>query len=469
MIDRRVWAFNIPGLAEQRRVIAIDLPGHGLSAEPTEYSMDTYAAAVASVLDDAGVDWAVCVGQSMGVSVVRQFHRRYPDRCAALVLVDGRLRNDLDPAMIDAIKSSLDRGDPQPVFDLVRSVIESTPDVTEEQFALIDEAVRAQPAEAMKGDFSSLTDDESIWHDDAITAPTLIIDAHSPRMTGEYRAYVKSLVRGRPFEHQIWEGVSHLLMINRPERFNETLLGFVRQFEQPDSSVVWVAHRGGIVDGIPENTLSAFRHAVEAGADAIEIDLRGTRDGHIVIMHDDTVDRTTNGRGQVNGMTLADLRWLDAGGGERIPTLEEVLQLTSGTGVALLLDIKESPVLDKRQVVRLTEQYNAQLNVIVGARTLDDLRAFRALNPNLRTLGFIRGVEDIAPFVEAGVDIIRLWPDWILADPELIEEVHALGKPVWTTAGNAPREELDALIRLGVDGILTDLPESMMSGQQPER
>jgi glycerophosphoryl diester phosphodiesterase len=229
----------------------------------------------------------------------------------------------------------------------------------------------------------------------------------------------------------------------------------------PEWRVASIAHRGGIVPGVPENTLAAFREAINYGAHAIEIDLRGTRDGEVVIMHDETVDRTTNGRGRVTDQTLAELKMLDAGRGERIPTYEEVLQLVVGTGVTLLLDIKKSPVLDRTRVVRLTEKHNAVLNVIVGPRDLEDLWAFRALNPNLRTLGFIRGVEDIEPFVDAGVDNIRLWPRWIYEDPDLVDRLHQLGKPVWTTAGNAPRDELEKLIKLGVNGILSDRPEQM--------
>jgi len=231
----------------------------------------------------------------------------------------------------------------------------------------------------------------------------------------------------------------------------------------PDWNIVFVAHRGGIVPDYPENTLVTFRQAIEHGAQAIEIDLRGTKDGQIVIMHDETVDRTTNGHGKVTDQTLAELKSLDAGHGETIPTYEEVLQLVAGTGVVLLLDIKQSQVLDKDQVVRLTENHNSVLNIIVGARNLEDLRVFRALNPNLRILGFIQGVEDIEPFVQAGVDIIRLWPEWINADHELIEKVHAFGKPVWTTAGDAQRDELERLIKLKVDGILSDLPAVMKS------
>jgi len=228
-----------------------------------------------------------------------------------------------------------------------------------------------------------------------------------------------------------------------------------------DADVVLVAHRGGIVPDYPENTLAAFRRAIASGVDAIELDLRSTRDGHIVVLHDETVNRTTNGRGQVANLSLAELKKLDAGGGERIPTYEEVLQLVAGTGVLLLTDIKENPLLDRAKLVRLTEARNAVSQLILGARTLDDLRTFRALNPDLATLGFVREVEDIAPFMQAGVDIIRLWPEWIEADPGLIERVHQAGKPVWALTGDAPRAELEELVRLGVDGIISDLPDVM--------
>ena len=232
-------------------------------------------------------------------------------------------------------------------------------------------------------------------------------------------------------------------------------------------SIVAVAHRGGIVEGIPENTLAAFRDAIASGVDVVEIDLRGTKDGAVVIMHDPTVDRTTNGVGQVVDMTLAELRQLDAGGGARIPTYREVLELVAGTRVKLLLDIKVSPVLDKGKVVRLTERHGMLLDVIVGARTVEDLREFRALNPNLRILGFVPDVEVIEAFVQAGADIIRLWPRWIKEDPDRVARVHRLGKPVWTTAGAAPKEELEDLIAAGVNGILSDTPEEFRNLETP--
>jgi glycerophosphoryl diester phosphodiesterase len=256
-----------------------------------------------------------------------------------------------------------------------------------------------------------------------------------------------------------------------------------------DWDVVVVAHRG-MVAGFPENTLAAYRQAIVMGFSAIEIDLRATADGHIVVMHDDTVDRTTSGCGEVSKLMLADIRSLDAGShagpefaDQKVPTFEEVLETVRGSGVKLVLDIKPGPLLDHRRIVRLTEQYGAILDVIIGPRSLSDLHDFKRLNPNLRTLGLVPGEEFTRPdhdaveeFARSGADIIRLWPPWIFTDrdqspggetSDLVERMHQLGKPVWTTADvlyrdinpERPRDDLAELVRLGVNGILTDVPE----------
>lgn len=268
--------------------------------------------------------------------------------------------------------------------------------------------------------------------------------------------------------------------------------------DYPQWHVELVGHRG-LSPGFPENTLAAFRNSIELGVNIIEIDLRGTADGEVMILHDDTVDRTTDGTGDVTGLTLEEVKALDAGSwfsdefaGERIPTYGEVLDLVAGTGVKLLLDIKLSDVLDKERVVRLTEQYGAQLDVILGVRSVEDMREFRALNPNIRTLGFIPSPDAIEEFAAGGVDILRLWPHregWIyddrdspqcqeevarrradyeagrISDPGsrscLVQRIHDLGLPVWATANADPYEDLDELIRLRVNGILTDLPQVM--------
>lgn len=223
-----------------------------------------------------------------------------------------------------------------------------------------------------------------------------------------------------------------------------------------DARVILVAHRGALDQGYAENTLAAFRHAIASGALAIEIDLRGTRDGEIVVIHDDTVERTTDGSGSVAEMSLAELRRLDAGKGERMPTCEEVLELVAGTGVLLVVDVKQGATFDRERLIRLVERHGAVSQLVVGVRNLEDLAFFRKRNGDLRTLGFVKEVEDIEAFAKAGVAIVRLWPKWIEADPGLFDRVRKLGKPVWVTAGMASREEVEALVRLGASGIISD-------------
>src|SRR5438067_360181 len=105
---------------------------------------------------------------------------------------------------------------------------------------------------------------------------------------------------------------------------------------KPDSRIVVIAHRGANKFA-PENTLAAFRKAIELGCDYFELDVRRTKDGQLVLMHDGSVDRTTNGTGSVVDMTLAEIRALDAGTkrgeqwkGEKVPTFEEALTMSKG-------------------------------------------------------------------------------------------------------------------------------------------
>lgn len=236
-----------------------------------------------------------------------------------------------------------------------------------------------------------------------------------------------------------------------------------------DRPVLNIAHRGGISDGYPENTLAAFQRAMAVGADVIELDLRGTKDGQLVVLHDETLDRTTDGTGLVTNFTLKELKKLNAGGKEQIPTYEEVLQLVANTGTKLLLDIKSSSLLEKREIVRLTEKYQANSDVIFGVRNVDDFEAFRKLNPEIRILGFIVMPFEIEKFADAGVDIIRLWAIWLFLYPDLLKKTRQLQKPVWVTAGDAPRQDLERLISLGVDGIITDHPDVMTELQSEIR
>ncbi|MBI3894013.1 MAG: glycerophosphodiester phosphodiesterase, partial [Candidatus Wallbacteria bacterium] len=124
----------------------------------------------------------------------------------------------------------------------------------------------------------------------------------------------------------------------------------------------WVIAHRGYSAVYPENTMRSFREAIAAGADAIEMDVQTTADGRLVVLHDDVLDRTSDGKGPVGALTLEQVKRLDAGrwkgarfAGERIPTLDEVLELSRGTGVGLVVEAKTPYALDPRLAGRIVE------------------------------------------------------------------------------------------------------------------
>jgi len=223
--DMSVWAAQVAALAGRVRVVVLDLPGHGGSDKPAvDYTMDRFAAAIEAVLKDAGVRRAVLVGHSMGTPVVRQFYRRDPERTLGLVAVDGALRRLIsDPEQIrgfvgrfegpgyaDAVGGMMDamftQAAPPGAREAVRAVAVATP--------------QAVAVSAMKGML-----DLSIWGDDPIRVPLLVVNAKSPMWSAEYEAYVRSLDPQVEF-HTI-EGAGHFLMMEKPAEFDRLLDGFL--------------------------------------------------------------------------------------------------------------------------------------------------------------------------------------------------------------------------------------------------
>ena len=202
-----------------------------------------------------------------------------------------------------------------------------------------------------------------------------------------------------------------------------------------------IAHRGGIVRGVPENTLAAVRNALALGAHGVELDVRASADGALVAMHDDKVQRTTNGRGLVARLTLAQLRALDAGGGERVPTFAEAVAQIARERRLLLADVKTRDV-PLRELLRVAHEGGAAHALIFGLRDLDSLREARALAPRPRTLGFPERARDAEPFARAGAAIVRVEPAWLRRDAALAQRVRALGAEAWALTGSAPPEEI---------------------------
>lgn len=232
-----------------------------------------------------------------------------------------------------------------------------------------------------------------------------------------------------------------------------------------EDKVFVVAHRGGIIDGYPENTLVAFQRCIELGVDAIEVDLRTTGDQAIVIMHDKTLDRTTNGTGRLNSYTLLDVKQLDAGNGNTIPTFEELLELVKGTKVKLLLDLKESEQWYKEAIYNLLIKHDMLSQIIIGARSLEDVTFFRESDENLLILGFIPDQNMASSFISAGINFIRLWPESVMENPGMVSFITEQNIPVWSTTGNMRHEELTLLYNHGVRGFIHDNPEKLLKDQ----
>lgn len=189
-----------------------------------------------------------------------------------------------------------------------------------------------------------------------------------------------------------------------------------------------VAHRGASQER-PENTLAALERAMQVKATAAEVDVRMSRDGALVLLHDDSLDRTTDGAGPVSEWSLAELKRLDAGGwfhkryqGEPIPTLREALAHCRGK-IDLLLDLKESGEAYAKAVAAAVRESGDPKRTIIGVRSVEQAKRFRKWLPDSPQLGLIPSPEEIQPFAEAGVEMIRLWPQWLEKDETLVKRL----------------------------------------------
>ncbi len=240
-----------------------------------------------------------------------------------------------------------------------------------------------------------------------------------------------------------------------------------------------IAHRGASV-AAPPNTLAAFEKAAELGAHGVELDIHLSADSVPVVIHDFTVDATTDGTGRVAEMTLAQLKQLDAGSwfdpafaGERIPTLEEVLEAV-GSRLLLNIELKDFSLCNKRLervVIGLIEQHSSSCG-----QPLEDRVLLSSFNPFS-----LRRAKKIAPHIQAGLlyspnlplPLRRAWlaflfphearhPEHTMVDADYMAWARRRGYRVNTwTVDDA--DEMRRLISLGVDGIITNVPGVLRS------
>ena len=257
---------------------------------------------------------------------------------------------------------------------------------------------------------------------------------------------------------------------------------FFAQFEhQP----LVMAHQGG--KGLrPDNTLSAFEHAVALGVDVLEMDIHTTADGVPVVMHDDTVDGTTDGTGPILSFTVAELKELDAGyrwtldegqtfpyrgQGITVPTLEEVF--AAFPGMPMNIEIKQKEPSMVAPFCQLIRDHGKTDQVLVASFDQETIEAFREECPEVATS---TGTNEVVvlyvlsrPFLEAtygaAADAVQV-PEYrsglhVLA-PRFIDAAHSRNLEVhaWTINDKA---DMERMIALGVDGIITDYPDRLLA------
>jgi glycerophosphoryl diester phosphodiesterase len=228
-----------------------------------------------------------------------------------------------------------------------------------------------------------------------------------------------------------------------------------------------IAHRGAS-SYAPENTLAAFDLALRMGARHLELDVDFTSDGHIVVMHDDTVDRTTNGSGPVTSHTLAALRELDAGSsfgaqfaGERIPTFDEVLERYKGR-VHIHTEIKgHSPSLAPRTADAI-RRHGMEQHVTITSFQNIRLEEMRAYAPELPTGWLVVEVSDAILAQARAMGLRQLCPRANTVTPELVRRLHAEGfvARVW---GVTTAELMRQVVQAGADGMTVNFPDKLIA------
>ncbi len=178
--------------------------------------------------------------------------------------------------------------------------------------------------------------------------------------------------------------------------------------------------------------MRSFRSAIASGCDLIECDVHLSSDGRLVVIHDHTLERTTNGTGLVGEKTAAELRRLDAGHGERIPLLQEVVELAIGK-VGLVIEIKQMPIQYpglEDKLVAMLRQLGAVADCAAVSFHHPSIRVLRGMEPKLQ-VGILEGSRPVDParlLKESGADVYS--PHWGAMDPQVVKEIHAAGGAV---------------------------------------
>lgn len=241
---------------------------------------------------------------------------------------------------------------------------------------------------------------------------------------------------------------------------------------RPNQSFQIVAHRG-LPEDYPENTLIAYKHALMLHIDMLEIDVHYTKDKQLVVIHDDTIDRTSNGKGKVIDYTLDELREFDFGAyrgdkfkGERIPTLDEVLDLVDHFSKKLLLEIKKPsqyPGIEEMIVEKLKERSMPKHKVILQSFDFDCVKKLAEMNLEFE-LGVLLSKKQywykLPNFKEIAKVADYANPNYALVTKRFMKHAHEEMLKVLPYTVNESKA-VKKLIDVEVDGVISDIPEDI--------
>jgi glycerophosphoryl diester phosphodiesterase len=220
--------------------------------------------------------------------------------------------------------------------------------------------------------------------------------------------------------------------------------------------VLKIGHRGA-AGHAPENTLAAIRKGIELGVDFVEIDVRCTADGILVALHDATVNRTTNGKGPIDRLTLRDVKALDAGNGERVPMLEEVLSVVSGQA-GLMLELKVKGAAQK--TVEVVQKAEFKDPVIYASFLHEELGIIRSVDAEASLMALFGRLPQasVARAIKYSPSHVGLRHDTVTR--RLVEAFHDEDLLVFVYTTDTTRE-IQRAISAGVDGIISNVPERL--------
>lgn len=229
---------------------------------------------------------------------------------------------------------------------------------------------------------------------------------------------------------------------------------------------VW-AHRGAR-GYYPENTLAAFEGAIKQGADGIELDVHLSKDGYVVVCHDEVLNRTTNGKGFIKNYNLYELKQLDAGSwfdkkykDEKLPMLDEVMELIKGTNIILNIELKAGSIFYpgiEEKVLKMVNKFDLKDRVLISSFDHHSILKIKSIDKEIKTgILYMESLYNPIKYIESlGINAIH--PNYTTLTEDLIENAERLNLDVNTYTVNL-EEDLLKLKDKKINAIITDFPD----------